>query len=638
MRRRIPHVCVLLLAVRVAVVIGQQAPSPATGLVTGRVIDGETGAPIPAATVSLMFPGAPPTSRPSRVLTDNAGRFFFDRMPAGSSSITATKPGWIPGELGQGRPRGAAVRLEMSDNARRSDVTIRLWRYGVISGRVLDEQGDPLVGVDVRVFERTFVAGHPRWGYTTRALTDDRGMYRVATLQPGDYVVVVPAAVTAEPSTLRAAQQDQSVYLRTMTGLGAAPMSVGTDATMPVAGADRLITSIFSIVRPPSAENDWLTYQTTLAPSATSPAQSTVVRVRSAAEHSNVDITMRPVRSYQVSGTVTDLDGKPAAFHAVHLLPADSADNPLFDVSTAVSDAGGAFTFHGVPPGEYVARVLRIPPPSGQGRVSTCGGTGQLSFVCVISGSPEPDAPRDPLAYADRTVTVADRSVSGVGMVLSPGARVSGTLQFVGSATTTAAQRANTRVSIEAANGRTATAPGGFELTTAGRLGDDGSFTSPSMWPGRYLLRVTGLPAGWMLKGATYRGRDISDTPFELTGEMDGVVVTVVDRPLTLNGSVTRPAAERDEPLVVLLFPSDRSRWVDYGRTSRQVTSTGVSGERFTMPAPPPGDYLLIAIPDAQASGWQNPATLEKLAVQADRLRVSEGQSVTHALSVRRLR
>src|SRR5688572_23554977 len=151
---------------------GSKAASDATGLIAGLVVDGATGAPISAATVTISGAG----SAAVRVLTDSAGRFFFDQMRAGTFSLTAAKPGWIPGELGRGRPGGTALPLELGDGAQRSDLTIRLWRYGVISGRVTDEQGDSLVGVDVRVFERRFVAGRARWSYVTRALTDDRGM------------------------------------------------------------------------------------------------------------------------------------------------------------------------------------------------------------------------------------------------------------------------------------------------------------------------------------------------------------------------------------------------------------------------------------------------------------------------------
>jgi hypothetical protein len=56
------------------------------------------------------------------------------------------------------------------------------------------------------------------------------------------------------------------------------------------------------------------------------------------------------------------------------------------------------------------------------------------------------------------------------------------------------------------------------------------------------------------------------------------------------------------------------------------------------MPAPPDGEYLLVAIPDAQASDWANPAMLQRLAEIAEAIQVRDGQPLTRTLPLRRLR
>jgi hypothetical protein len=55
------------------------------------------------------------------------------------------------------------------------------------------------------------------------------------------------------------------------------------------------------------------------------------------------------------------------------------------------------------------------------------------------------------------------------------------------------------------------------------------------------------------------------------------------------------------------------------------------------MPAPPPGEYRLVAIPDEQAADWQNPAFLARAAAVADRITVHDDESVTHDLRTRSL-
>jgi hypothetical protein len=67
-----------------------------------------------------------------------------------------------------------------------------MWRYAVIAGRVVDESGDPLVSKSVRVLKRTIAGGKVRLVMSSIDSTDDRGMFRIGQLEPGEYVVAVP--------------------------------------------------------------------------------------------------------------------------------------------------------------------------------------------------------------------------------------------------------------------------------------------------------------------------------------------------------------------------------------------------------------------------------------------------------------
>jgi hypothetical protein len=323
----------------------------------------------------------------------------------------------------------------------------------------------------------------------------------------------------------------------------------------------------------------------------------------------------------------------------VHLLRADSADHPLFDVATAVTDAGGAFTLFGVPPGQYVARVVKTPWPAGQGRLGQCGGTGAISFVCSISGGTgTPETPTEPLLYAERRVTITDESVRDVTMTLRAGGRVSGRVDFEGStARPTETQLAAVGVSLERADGQTAQPAGGFDITLPGRLAADGRFTTASTAPGRYLVRIANPPKGWTLKSALSEGRDLSETPFALDGDVSAVVVTFTDRTAKIEGPVVGSNGQGDERAMVLLFPTDSTTWVDYGRTSRRVRSMPTPGGKFSLAGPPEGEYYLIAIQADLAVDWQDPAVLERIATQADRVFVQEGQPLTHALQTQRI-
>jgi len=589
--------------------------------------------------VALSSGGAARPDTP-RVLTDAQGRFFFGDLAAGSYSLTVTKAGWIPGAFGRSRPGGAATPLVLTDGQRQGNADVRLWRYAVITGRVLDASGEAMVAVDVRAFRLTFNGGRQQPVFSTRARTDDRGVYRFAALEPGDYLICVPATVTSEPTgfagVIRAQSETPRPYLQTMTAIGTAPMMF--ERSNGFAGTDRWgVSSIVDMPGSPPVSGPWLTYPTTYAPAAQSRASATVVRAASGRERAGVDVIVRLVPTFQVSGTLTAPDG-PAAYHAVHLLPADSADAPVVDTSTAITDSTGAFTFFGVPAGSYIARVVRTPWPGGSLRLGIGGGTGAISSVLTFSSGPgvpgPPVVPTEPLLHASQPLTVSDRGVRNVAITLQAGPRVSGRVQFEGAATQpTPDALGRLQIALEPAGGQA------YSGLMPGLAGATGQFTTPSMWPGRYLIRVPNPPAGWTLKSAMVQSHDASETAIDLSADVDNAVLLFTDKPATITGTVQIDGASGAAvPSLVILFPAGKEGWTDYGRNSRRVRGVAASiTGAFTMPAPPDGDYFLIAIADADAADWQNPVVLERLSGVAERIQVRDGQSLTRTLRLQRV-
>ena len=640
--RRDAFLAAIGLVVSAAVAGSAQTPSQApaaTGLITGRVVDA-SGAPVANAAVAIASSsaiGSPRAPRPPSwdpMLTDAAGQFFFRDLTPGRYLLTASKPGWLGSGFGRRRPGAEAVPIEIGEGERRGNLSITLWRPAVITGRVTDDAGDPLINVEVRAVRQIFVAGRPTNDTPIRQKTDDRGVYRFSNLLPGDYIIAVLSSVLSEPAALAGAMSASGDrdYLRTMLPIGTAPIILDR-ATGALAGRSTLVGSLSLLPGLPGQDGAWRVYPTTYHPGSMTRRGARVVRMAAGDTRTDIDVSVRLTDSWQVSGTLMAPDG-PAAWHGIHLVQAETEDTPLVDVSTAVTDQSGGFTFFGVPPGQYIARVVRVPPPPGPGaRLGIAGGTGAIPYVANFSPMPSGDAaipvPTEPLLHASEPVTVGAGHLRDLNVTMRPGPRVTGRAHFEGSAAmpTPAEWRAMT-VDLQPANGRP------DPLFSPGRFTEDGRFTTPSLWPGRYLIRAAG-PSRWTFKSATVAGREVGSAAIDITADLENVVITFTDKIGEINGTVRDPNSSTTVSATVLLFPDDPAGWVDYGRASRRVASasTDIKGG-FTLTMPPDGGYCLIAIRDEDADNWRNPEFLARLARSAERLQIRGDTSLTRSLQV----
>jgi hypothetical protein len=173
-------------------------PPTGTGAITGVVLDTTTGGPVAGAIVTLeeRRPGSRPRSYVH--VTTPKGRFAFVDLPASETYfLTAAKQGYLDGGHGRTDPRGPSAPLVVKDGEWLRDIRVTMARPGSISGSVMDERGEPVVGAHVRVLPQVLISGRTQWLVGTFALTADRGAYRIPGLGPGRYVVSVPSVQAA---------------------------------------------------------------------------------------------------------------------------------------------------------------------------------------------------------------------------------------------------------------------------------------------------------------------------------------------------------------------------------------------------------------------------------------------------------
>ena len=191
-----------------------------------------------------------------------------------------------------------------------------MWKYGAIAGTVVDEAGEPVVGVAVRALVKNVVAGRAQFGnmevipeLVPGAITDDRGMFRLSQLAPGTYVVLVPSTQTTLPAAWLAGQDS---WLRTelfWAGVNeVAPL--GQPRTQQVGDAALMTLNSVAIPPPPSSEGRMAVYPTTFFPSAATAGAATPITVGAGEERTDVAIALRPVPAVRVSGRLVAPDGK----------------------------------------------------------------------------------------------------------------------------------------------------------------------------------------------------------------------------------------------------------------------------------------------------------------------------------------
>jgi hypothetical protein len=309
-----------------------------------------------------------------------------------------------------------------------------------------------------------------------------------------------------------------------------------------------------------------------------------------------VNVQLRSSPTLRVSGTIIG-PGGPLARTALHLVPAALGDTMAeadFDTATGITDAHGAFTLLGVPPGRYFLKILTPPPPPN-------------------AATPPSTADR-PVLWATERVNLGDADITGLTISVRPLVRVSGRLEFTG---TGARPRevSDLYVDLDAVAG----GPGAIMVTDA-----NGGFVTGL--PGGAYLPRTETPDGWRVKAIQLNGRDATDGPIQLMGD-SSLVFVLTNQVAELFGTVRDDRGAPDTHALVAVFPVNQARWTGYAQWPWRIRSTETSDNgvyRFIdLPA---GEYYVLALPESLAQSWQDPNTLARLARSASRAVVEDNE------------
>ncbi|HEU4890430.1 MAG TPA: carboxypeptidase-like regulatory domain-containing protein, partial [Vicinamibacterales bacterium] len=316
-----------------------------------------------------------------RVSSNSDGRYQIPDLPPGEYSLRAERGGYLTLAYGQRRPGEPGKPVRLTEGQRLDAIDFPLPRVGVISGRVVDETGEPIAHVNMWAMQFRFYQGARRLvpvaGFGGHTSTDDNGHYRLAGLPPGDFLVM---------------GQSRETW----------PLEQDT-------------TKVFGY--PPS-----------FYPGVVVPAEAQRVKVAVGQDVRNIDFALVPERTSRVAGVVVNAAGLPLAGEAVTLsqeIAGPEMTSVFPSSNTARTGHDGRFSIDNVQAGEYTLSV-RIAGSTGEpaqearqplqvmgsdidGLVIVTGSGGQLRGR-VISDDGGPVPGMDRLSVRARALTSAART------------------------------------------------------------------------------------------------------------------------------------------------------------------------------------------------------------------------------------
>lgn len=523
-------------------------------------------------------------------IADDTGSFTFDGLPAGLYTLSATKEAYVTAAFGARRPQrpGHSIALRNGETRR---IGLRLPRGAVITGTVLDQEGQPAPAVTVIALTTRYVpaAGERRLVNAGTAVTDDRGIYRLFGLAAGDYVMSAAPRGQTDP------------YLQVL------PESEVRRALAAVTGGDAWrsrpgIASPTASALPPPEPRRTIALAPVYYPGTTFASRAQPVQIAAAEERFGIDFQLDYVPTVAVSGMVSE----PAD---VSLTPSPQA-GPITIGRSTRAGADGRFFIPAVPPGEYALVARAFPStPSAQ------------------TGSPA-------LAKAAQTdIVVNGEEMAGVSLALQPGVTIRGRLVFDGESAAPP-DYPGLRLPLP---GSLATGVMMISLPPL-QLEGDRRFTVSGVIPGTYRIGSNAQAlrtslAGWWLKSVTSGGAELLDALLELHEDREDLVVTFADRASELTGIVRDGSGNPWADGFVVVFSTDRARWFF---NSRRVAGARPNSEgRYQVRNLPPGEYFIVAYDDVDVMEWFDPALLAQLAPRAARIRIGEYEKKTYDMMVR---
>jgi protocatechuate 3,4-dioxygenase beta subunit len=562
---------ILLFCALFAAAQNTPAPPPTGPGLSGQKIRVEgtilsvAGDMVRKATVRLQGtssqPGQPPTSYVET--TDSAGKFLFDDIAPGRYTLSADKPGFVSARYGARSDTVGGTQLNLTAGMEMKDLSIKLTPQGVIAGKILDADGDPVISAQVQALRFTYIGGRKQLQPAGGTQTNDLGEYRLINLAPGRYYV---------------------------------------------SATDRRVVQTFAQERPGHAGAVQEGNITTYYPNGADLPAAVAVEVAAGAEMRGTDIRLIQAKVYTVRGKTADTSGAPpSAF--LQLMRKDSGSNlpaMLNGGGSSQLRPDGTFEFHGIVPGTYILQLGQVMAVNGNQPADLTGRMEVTVSDADIDNLVLPLAPRPEITG---TVTLEDGDLASL-------VKPAQNRPEAGAAANVVRPQPG-RLALMLLPSDPLTAGG----TPNAQVQEDGTFRFNGVGLGRYALNLNSLPQGTYLKLARFAGQDVTKSFIDTTSGAGGTLELVLSsKSADITGSVQDEKGETRPGVMVTLWSKAPDASPFGGVRPTLTDQTG--GFQFKGLAP--GDYYIAAWEDAELGLIQSAELLNHFTSEASAITLSE--------------
>jgi hypothetical protein len=549
-----------------------------SGVISGTVVDGETGDAIRKAIVTLTLQGTP--RRWANARTDGSGHFQFDGLPAGQYDLRATKASEGTAIYGANHLRELGDTITLADAEIRGGITLRFLRAASVSGHVYDSDGDPVADANVELLRQGRNLGVPILTNYRGSNTDDRGEYRIPNVDPGRYYLRVTPNSRGRFGGMPESHSSilvEQYYGGARDSKEAAPIHLG--------GGENLADLDFHLTSEPPVQirGQVLGVPEQLEPPQGQPESGGVGVFSGSFAHARVDMDTPAVE--------------------VRISPGEMV-GPRWTNGTIAQGAEHRFEMQDMPAGRY--------------RIEAVLHTGSKTYGATEVLDLKPGA-------------------GDIQLALAPAVDIQGSLRVEGQASPSkepasgdeepasflVGSRFGTRLNGGGGLHVRLERPGTVGSNVIAEVGADGRFTLTGIPPGEWELDVTGVPPGF-LKSAKFGDKDVRYTTFEIASNNENPLNIVVSmHTATVKGEVETGSsdAKRAGILLAPFGPYHNLARYYYGGTANEEG-------KFQIRGIAPGKYKIFALQKMSASNFRNPEAADQLDDLGEIIDVAEGATL----------